>query len=158
LNYLPNNTQPNIQYAVHGNTQYSHIPTDNHAKAIKQIVWYLLGTALKSLVLHPNLKIALDMYEGADFADMGCCDAKTQDPVCVKSCNGYILLLAGCPLLWASKLQMEMATSTWEANSLCSVQEWLILVRLILQAIANALNMTNVPKEANLRIIMDVSC
>ena len=41
---------------------------------------------------------------------------KMSDPVCVKSRTGYVLLLGGCPLTWASRLQTEIAISTVEAE------------------------------------------
>ncbi|KAI2505066.1 hypothetical protein MHU86_9342 [Fragilaria crotonensis] len=39
-----------------------------------------------------------------------------QDPTCVKSRTGYVLCLAGCPIIWASKLQSDIALSTMEAE------------------------------------------
>jgi hypothetical protein len=39
-----------------------------------------------------------------------------QDPHCVRSWTGYVILLAGCPVLWKSKLQTEIALSTMEAE------------------------------------------
>ena len=39
-----------------------------------------------------------------------------QDSVCVKSQSGCAITLGGCPLLWASKLQKEIALSTAEAE------------------------------------------
>ena len=41
---------------------------------------------------------------------------KKSDPVCVKSRTGYVLLLGGCPLTWASRLQTEIALSIVEAE------------------------------------------
>ena len=43
-----------------------------------------------------------------------------------KSCTGFVIAFAGCPILWTSKLQIQIALSTTEAeyislsNSLCS--------------------------------------
>ena len=36
----------------------------------------------------------------------------SQDPICAKSRTGYVLLVAGCPLMWVSKLQSKIASST----------------------------------------------
>lgn len=36
--------------------------------------------------------------------------------MCVRSRTGYVILLAGCPVLWKSKLQTEIALSTMEAE------------------------------------------
>eukprot|EP00956_Cyclotella_meneghiniana_P021026 scaffold37794_cov37-Cyclotella_meneghiniana.AAC.2 len=40
----------------------------------------------------------------------------SQDPHCVRSRTGYVILVAGCPVLWKSKLQTEIALSTMEAE------------------------------------------
>jgi hypothetical protein len=39
-----------------------------------------------------------------------------QDTTCVKSRTGYVLTFAGCPILWVSKLQTEIALSTLHAE------------------------------------------
>ena len=80
---------------------------------------YLVGTSDKGLIFTPTKDtkdITLDMYVDADFAGMWNATADCQDPIRVKSRTGYLLLLAGCPLLWSSKLQTEIATSTLEAE------------------------------------------
>ena len=51
----------------------------------------------------------------ADFAGLWSFE-DNQDPVCIKSRMGYVLTFGGCPLLWASKLQTEIALSTMEAE------------------------------------------
>jgi hypothetical protein len=38
------------------------------------------------------------------------------NPSCVKSWSGYVINVANCPVMWQSKLQMEMALSTKEAE------------------------------------------
>ena len=59
--------------------------------------------------------LALDYYADADFAGLWG-QEDDQDPVCVKSRTEYVLLFDGCPLLWVSKLQTEIALSTMEAE------------------------------------------
>ena len=39
-----------------------------------------------------------------------------QDPSCVKSRTGFVIQITGCPLLWASRLQQEIALSTMQAE------------------------------------------
>ena len=43
-------------------------------------------------------------------------DTAHLDPITAKSPTGYVILFAGCPLSWGSKLQMETALSTTEAE------------------------------------------
>ena len=58
---------------------------------------------------------SIDCYVDADFAGLyGVEDS--QDSLSVKSRTGYVLLLANCPLMWVSKLQTEIASSTMESE------------------------------------------
>ena len=69
----------------------------------------------KGLIFRPKASLALDCYVDADFAGLWKVENES-DPVCVKSRTGYVLLLGGCPLTWASRLQTEIALSTVEAE------------------------------------------
>jgi hypothetical protein len=69
----------------------------------------------EGLVLTPTKEIAVDCYVDADFAGLWGHEDK-QNPTCVKSRTGYVLEFAGCPIHWVSKLQMEIALSTMEAE------------------------------------------
>jgi hypothetical protein len=51
----------------------------------------------------------------ADFAGSFSVENK-QDPVCAKSCTGYVIIYQGAPLIWASKMQTQIALSTMEAE------------------------------------------
>jgi hypothetical protein len=51
----------------------------------------------------------------ADFAGLWNPD-EAQDPTTLKSRTGYGITLYGCPVLWASELQIEIALSTTEAE------------------------------------------
>ena len=115
LMYLSNNSRPDIAFAVHQCARFSFHPKRSHEEAIKRIVRYLKGTKENGLFFTPNKKFALDCYVDADFAGLWRYE-DDQDPVSVKSRTGYMLVFAGCPLLWVSKLQMEIALSTTEAE------------------------------------------
>jgi hypothetical protein len=39
-----------------------------------------------------------------------------QDPACVKSRTGYVIFMMDCPVVWVSKLQSDIATSTMESE------------------------------------------
>jgi len=47
----------------------------------------------------------------ADFAGLWGVE-DSQEPVSVKSRTGYVIMLMGCPLLWVSKLQTQITSST----------------------------------------------
>ncbi len=115
LMFIANNTRPDIAYATHQCARFTHAPKHSHALAIKKIIRYLAGTLDKGLIIKPSKEFSIDCYADADFAGLyGYEDS--QDPVCVKSRTGYVLLLADCPLLWVSKLQTLVASSTMEAE------------------------------------------
>ncbi len=55
------------------------------------------------------------MYVDADFAG-GYDKEHGEEPASVYSRTGFIIKYAGCPLMWQSKLQTEIALSTTEAE------------------------------------------
>lgn len=115
LNYLANNTRPDISYATHQCARFTHNPKKSHGMAVKHIIRYLSGTKDKGIIMTPSNNFSVDCYVDADFAGLyGHEDC--QNPVSVKSRTGYVLLLADCPLLWVSKLQTMIAVSTMEAE------------------------------------------
>jgi hypothetical protein len=57
-----------------------------------------------------------------------------QDPSTAKSRTGYIIQYASCPLLWASKLQTQIALSTTEAEYIAlstALREVIPLIELL---------------------------
>jgi hypothetical protein len=93
---------PDISFAMHQCAQYTHSPKQSHEDALKRIGRYLIGILIKGLVLTPSRFLKIDCYPDADFASLWMHDDK-QDPHCVWSCTGYVICLAGCPVLWKSK-------------------------------------------------------
>jgi hypothetical protein len=65
--------------------------------------------------MKPSRHIHVDCYPDADFAGLYNHE-DSQDPHCVRSRTGYVILVSGCPILWKSKLQTEIALSTMEAE------------------------------------------
>jgi hypothetical protein len=113
--YLASNSRPDIAFAVHQCARFSHCPRSSHEKAVKHIARYLKRTRDKGLVMKPDETLSMEMYADADFA--GLWNAEDPgDPVSVKSRTGYIITLSGVPVLWSSKLQTEIATSTMHAE------------------------------------------
>jgi hypothetical protein len=67
------------------------------------------------LILQPHKILKVDCFVDADFGGLfGVEDP--HDPVCAKSRTGYVIMLANCPLVWASKLQSTIALSTQNAE------------------------------------------
>ena len=81
------------------------------------------------MVINPMRELTIDAYPDADFAGMYGHENPT-DPVCAKSCSGFVIVFAGVPVLWQSKLQTETALSTMEAKviALTACMRELILI------------------------------
>lgn len=136
LLYLSGNTRPDITFTVHQCARFSHNPKQSHAVAIKRILRYLKGTRDKGMMFSPGDDFAVDCYVDADFAGLWGVEYN-QDPISVKSRTGYLLTFMGCPLLWVSKMQTQIALSTMEAEyiALSSAMRELIAIREMLKEI-----------------------
>ncbi len=87
-----------------------------HKQALKQIGHYLKTTANKGLIMKPSEKLLkIDSFPDAIFAGIYGHKAM-DDPVCVISRTGYLIMVANCPIMWQSKLQSETTLSTMEAE------------------------------------------
>ena len=113
--YLCNNSRPDITFAFNQYARHSHRPTMIHVEYLKRIGRYLLGTSNKGLIFTPSRSLKLDCYIDADFAGLYNYE-DDQDPHCVKSRTGYVIFVGGCPIIWKSALQKEIACSTMESE------------------------------------------
>ena len=84
----------------------------------------------------------MDCYVDADFSGLWNYESD-QDPVCVKSRTGFTITLGGCPVIWVSKLQTEIALSTLEAEyiALSSAMQDLLPMRRVLEEIGQQLKL-----------------
>jgi Reverse transcriptase (RNA-dependent DNA polymerase) len=133
LLYLANNSRPDIAFAVHQCARFTHAPRDPHVKAVVRILRYLQQTKTRGLILKPKQNLCVDCYVDSDFCGLWKVEHAT-DPSSVRSRSGYVITLAGCPLLWASKLQTEIALSTMQAEFVAlslSVRELLPIKSLV---------------------------
>ena len=115
LNYLEKSTRPDIAYAVHQCARFSSNPKQSHADAAKYICRYLAGTKEKGIIIKPEnntFECFVDASHAGDWNQQSAVD----DPATARSCTGYILSFAKCPIIWSSKLQTEISLSTTEAE------------------------------------------
>jgi hypothetical protein len=149
LNYLANNTRPDISFAVHQCARFSHAPQQVHAEAVKRIGRYLIGTSTNGLIVCPTTTTCrLDCYADADFA--GLWNAKQPNVVGnLRSRTGYLLTLGNTPVVWASKLQGVIALSTMESEfiSLSAALKALIPLRDTHFRISEALSLPYKPES-----------
>jgi len=111
--YLASNSRPDISFAVHQCAWFTHAPQHSHAIAVKRIIRFLQDTKEKGLILEPTSDLQVDCYVDANFAGLWNSE-DDQDPICVKSQTGFLIMFMGCPLTWVSKLQTQIALSTME--------------------------------------------
>jgi hypothetical protein len=118
LQYLQGHSRPDISFAVSQISRYTFNPKRSHELALERIGRYLKGTIEKGLILKPNLKqttFSIDVYVDAAFASGWGTELGT-NPDSVKSRTGYIVEVMGCSVIWCSKLQPCIATSTMESE------------------------------------------
>jgi len=149
LNYLEKSTRPDIAYAVHQCARFSSDPRSSHTKAVKRIGRYLLATADKGIILQPN-STSFECWVDASHAGEWNKETAPVDPATAKSRSGYAITLGGCPILWASKMQTEIALSSTEAEYIAmsqAMREVLPMMALMQEAAeAGVLPAAEVPK------------
>ena len=111
LGYLQGTSRPDISLAVHQSARFNNNPKLSHERAIKRIVRYLLDTKDQGLIYKPDKSKGLECYVDADFAG-GWKDGDQGSPESVLSRTGFLIMYAGFPITWCSKLQTEIALST----------------------------------------------
>jgi hypothetical protein len=115
LGYLQGTSRPDISMATHQCARFCSNPKLSHERAVKKIVRYLLDSRDKGIIFRPDLSKGLECYVDADFAG-GWKDGDHDSPESVLSRTGYVIMFAGCPITWGSKLQTEIALSTTESE------------------------------------------
>ncbi|CAM9588481.1 unnamed protein product, partial [Heterosigma akashiwo] len=107
LAWLANWTRPELAFAVHKLQRFQSNPEPKHFEAAQRVFQYLKGTQSERLRLGGDL--ILRAYTDSYF-----CRDKQKG----KSVTGYVIMLGDSPILWASKLQTAVSTSTVEAEYL----------------------------------------
>ena len=115
LTYYVGHSRTELSFAASQVCRYVHAPKRSHEIALERIGQYIKGTLDKGLVLNPSDNLDIDCYVDADFAGLWPHEVKT-DPSCVKSRTGFVICVANCPVVWSSKLQSDIATSTMMAE------------------------------------------
>ena len=117
LNYLEKATRPDISFATHQCARYMTDPKKSHARAVRWIGRYLLHSRRKGIRFKADITRGLEVFVDASFAgNWDKQDALTGDRDTARSRHGYIILYYGCPLIWKSQLQTEIALSSTESE------------------------------------------
>jgi hypothetical protein len=115
LSYLQSMIRPDITMALQQCARFCNNPQHEHKEAVKRICRYLLKTKNKGIVLKPDKSRGLQCYVDADWAGLWN-DHSSNDPLSRHSRSGFVILYAGCPIIWGSKMQQLIALSTTRAE------------------------------------------
>ena len=116
LNYLGKATRSNLAYIVHQCARFTSDPKVEHGEAIRWTGRYLRGTRDKGTIFRPDPTRGLELYVDADFVGNWDRYEAPHDRDTDRSRHGYILMYAGCPLVWKSQLQTEIALSSTKSE------------------------------------------
>ena len=137
LSYLANSVRPEIMMAVHQTARFSMNPMRSHELAIMRLGRYLVDNPDRGVIYTIDKSRGLEVYVDADFAGgWNMADATNADNVLSRT--GFVICYAGCPIVWSSKLQTEIALSTAEAEYIA-----------MSQALREALPIQRLAKEIN---------
>jgi hypothetical protein len=106
--------RPDTTMATQQCARFCNEPKREHEEAVKRICRYLMKTKDKGLILKPDKSKGLECYVDAEWAGSWR-DRSSNDPLLSHSRTGYVIMYAGCPIVWASKLQPLITLSTTEA-------------------------------------------
>ena len=115
MNYLEKCTRPDISYAAHQCARFTEDPRQEHGKAVRWLGRYLKGTRDKGIIFHPIDDKELEVFVDADFVG-NWTKEEANDRDNARSRHGYIVQYNGCPILWKSQLQGEIALSSTESE------------------------------------------
>jgi hypothetical protein len=104
-----------------------------NAKAVKQIVPYLIGNQDKGIMIKPNNN-DFKVYCESNFVRDYNKDTAHYDVMTAKSSERHIVMYAGCPIIWSSKMLMEVTLSTTESEYFeisNALQSTILLVPLV---------------------------
>jgi len=140
LGYLQGHSYADITFAISQVSCYTFCPKHSHELALERIGRYLKGTIEKGPILKPNTttnKLKIDTVVDAAFASEWGTEQGT-NPDSVKSCTGFIVEVMGCPVIWCSKLQPFIATSTMEFE--CTALSMSLRAAIPLMTVTEAIN------------------
>lgn len=120
LQYLSNNTRPDIAHTVNHLARFLINPSDAHIQAARRLLHYLvkdpdMGILYKSGKDRP----VLEAFSSVDFAG---------DPSTSRSTFGSLIKLSSGPVGWKSHLQREVVLSTTEAEYLAATETYFKLL------------------------------
>lgn len=146
LLFLSSVSRPDISFAVNLVSRYVSNPGKAHVNAVKRIIRYLICTKTLSIVYHTNTELV--GYSDSDFA--GDVDSR-------KSTTGYLFLMNGGPVTWASRKQNTIALSTTESEYMaaCDAAKEILWIKQFLLDIGESQNsvILNIDNQSAIKLI-----
>ena len=118
LQYLCGHSRPDLGFAVSQVSRFTFDPKRSHEEALIRIGQYLKGTMNEGLILKPHADLTsleMDAHVDSDFMGLYGTEKK-DDPDSVRSRTGYVIRVNKCPIVWCSKLEHSITTSTMMAE------------------------------------------
>ena len=113
--YLERGTKSDISFITHQCARFTTASKVEHAKALRWLGQYLKGTRYKGLIVRPSNARELEVFVDVDFA--GNWDKnEAWDRDTARSQHGYILSYHGCPIIWKSQMQTDIALSSTDSE------------------------------------------
>ena len=142
LNYLEKGTRPDIGYGTHQYARFCEDPRASYGKVVEHLVKYLKSTRKQGIILKLDKTKSLEVYVDADFSGNWNKNTAEHDASTAKSRTGFVVMYAGCPIIWSSKLQTQVALSTTEVEYISLSQS--------LREVILVINLPNEMKENNI--------
>jgi hypothetical protein len=159
LLYLEKGSRPELAYAVHQCARFSADPRKEHGEAVKWIGRYLKGTRDKGLILKLN-DSSLEVFVDANFSGDWNQSTAENDPDTARSRYAFYVFYAGCPIIWASRMQTEIALSTTEAEFYAlsyALREVIPLIELLKELDEAGFNIVSTSPKVHCRVFEDNS-
>ena len=114
LQFLANNTRPDIAFAVNHLARFLTRPSDEHLQAAYRVLRYLSKEPGRGINFTRSIgNPKLEAYTDADFA---------ADPITSRSTSVSLIMVSSGPISWRSHLQREFMLSTNEAEYLATTE------------------------------------
>ena len=159
LNYLEKCTRPDIAYATHQCARFTEKPKVQHGKAVRWIARYLKGTMDKGIIMTPLKDEELKLYVDADFSG-NWSKEESNDRDSARSRHGYLINYHGCPLIWKSQLQTEIALSSTESEYIglsSGLREVIPIIQTLKEMRENGFPIRNTSSKVHCRVFEDNS-
>ena len=159
MNYLEKCSRLDISCAVHQGARFVSNPRLQHGKALKWLGRYLVGSRDKGMIYSPSNQ-SFDVYVDASFTGDWDPENADWDSDTARSRTGFVILYASCPVIWASKLQSEIALSTTESEYLAistATREVLPLMELVQEMQDHGCGLTATTPRLHCRVFEDNS-